>query len=690
MKFKKMPSSTTATAATTSGVKQESDQLCPYLPLVTNADQSGGSSFYNLSSASFSANGGRAAASRMVVHTPADEYLSYWTPSQLIEPIPQIIPGLLPQQQQQQQQYAHHQQQQQAQAAATFYHSVGAASHSSPPAVQSFPVSQAAGDPTMGGVRAPVSLAYFEDRVTANNRLGASGANSAPITPVKREQRAPGLGYKISPSSSAPSSASSASGNVSSSNNNVAASASMTGSKQGRQRKKEPYIPSYMDPSNGPEPCVVCGDNATGFHYRAMTCEGCKGFFRRSVQKKLEYTCKFNGRCSVADKQNRNSCQKCRFDRCIKGGMARDLVLDEEKRMAKRRLIEANRARKRAESSSSTSAQCSNGADRASLLVNRAQPATQTGYGIATSAAPRLANGGGGGGGSSGLNKPLLQYSGVGTQAAVLHALPPRHAQTHAEVMQLYTGPVSSNPHHQGIMQALHHSSSRLQPMTVANSNGMSAESAAGVQLSSPQSYWSTATVHPSMHPVMPSHPHDPRQQLFHPQQTSTNSDLVMVEGGRGHSLAYGADLAVVDDSGSGGGGGGGGGLIFAASTSPTLGNASGLQNFPFLEQKSLGASSSFLVCRSIDAVGGAAVLTVAKEGTPPAPEGKAEESAPAPEMDVSPPTLKLEVDDDSMIESIRLAYQSIQLAQPDKVRVRKYRSPSFVLLDENVGQMKA
>ncbi|CAH8602026.1 unnamed protein product [Heterobilharzia americana] len=117
-----------------------------------------------------------------------------------------------------------------------------------------------------------------------------------------------------------------------------------------RQRKKDPYIPSYMDPANGPEPCVVCGDNATGFHYRAMTCEGCKGFFRRSVQKKLVYTCKFNGRCSVSDKQNRNSCQKCRFDRCIKGGMAKDLVLDEEKRLAKRRLIEANRARKRAES----------------------------------------------------------------------------------------------------------------------------------------------------------------------------------------------------------------------------------------------------------------------------------------------------------------------------------------------------
>ena len=37
-----------------------------------------------------------------------------------------------------------------------------------------------------------------------------------------------------------------------------------------------PYIPSYMDLTNGPEPCVVCSDAATGYHYRCMTCEGCK------------------------------------------------------------------------------------------------------------------------------------------------------------------------------------------------------------------------------------------------------------------------------------------------------------------------------------------------------------------------------------------------------------------------------
>lgn len=31
---------------------------------------------------------------------------------------------------------------------------------------------------------------------------------------------------------------------------------------------------------NAPRICGVCGDRATGFHFNAMTCEGCKGFFR--------------------------------------------------------------------------------------------------------------------------------------------------------------------------------------------------------------------------------------------------------------------------------------------------------------------------------------------------------------------------------------------------------------------------
>ncbi|CAG00249.1 unnamed protein product, partial [Tetraodon nigroviridis] len=107
------------------------------------------------------------------------------------------------------------------------------------------------------------------------------------------------------------------------------------------------YVPSYLDKD---ELCVVCGDKATGYHYRCITCEGCKGFFRRTIQKNLNptYACKYQGKC-VIDKVTRNQCQECRFKKCIAVGMATDLVLDDSKRLAKRKLIEENRERRRRE-----------------------------------------------------------------------------------------------------------------------------------------------------------------------------------------------------------------------------------------------------------------------------------------------------------------------------------------------------
>uniref|UniRef100_A0A8C6WZR1 Thyroid hormone receptor alpha n=1 Tax=Neogobius melanostomus TaxID=47308 RepID=A0A8C6WZR1_9GOBI len=107
------------------------------------------------------------------------------------------------------------------------------------------------------------------------------------------------------------------------------------------------YIPSYLEKD---EPCVVCGDKATGYHYRCITCEGCKGFFRRTIQKNLHpsYSCKYEG-CCIIDKITRNQCQLCRFKKCITVGMAMDLVLDDSKRVAKRRLIEQNREKRKKE-----------------------------------------------------------------------------------------------------------------------------------------------------------------------------------------------------------------------------------------------------------------------------------------------------------------------------------------------------
>lgn len=38
--------------------------------------------------------------------------------------------------------------------------------------------------------------------------------------------------------------------------------------------------------------CAICGDRATGKHYGASSCDGCKGFFRRSVRKNHMYSCR--------------------------------------------------------------------------------------------------------------------------------------------------------------------------------------------------------------------------------------------------------------------------------------------------------------------------------------------------------------------------------------------------------------
>uniref|UniRef100_A0A673NBQ1 Nuclear receptor subfamily 2 group C member 1-like n=1 Tax=Sinocyclocheilus rhinocerous TaxID=307959 RepID=A0A673NBQ1_9TELE len=78
------------------------------------------------------------------------------------------------------------------------------------------------------------------------------------------------------------------------------------------------------------EYCVVCGDRASGRHYGAVSCEGCKGFFKRSIRKNLVYTCRGSGEC-VINKHHRNRCQYCRLQRCMALGMKQDSVQCERK-----------------------------------------------------------------------------------------------------------------------------------------------------------------------------------------------------------------------------------------------------------------------------------------------------------------------------------------------------------------------
>uniref|UniRef100_A0A8D3AAY8 Nuclear receptor subfamily 2 group C member 1 n=1 Tax=Scophthalmus maximus TaxID=52904 RepID=A0A8D3AAY8_SCOMX len=78
------------------------------------------------------------------------------------------------------------------------------------------------------------------------------------------------------------------------------------------------------------EYCVVCGDKASGRHYGAVSCEGCKGFFKRSIRKNLVYTCRGSGECAI-NKLHRNRCQYCRLQRCMALGMKQDSVQCERK-----------------------------------------------------------------------------------------------------------------------------------------------------------------------------------------------------------------------------------------------------------------------------------------------------------------------------------------------------------------------
>ncbi|XP_051042194.1 nuclear receptor subfamily 1 group I member 3 [Phodopus roborovskii] len=95
-----------------------------------------------------------------------------------------------------------------------------------------------------------------------------------------------------------------------------------------------------------PRNCVVCGDRATGYHFHALTCEGCKGFFRRTVSKTISPICPFSGSCEVSKAQRRH-CPACRLQKCLNAGMRKDMILSAEA-LALRRARQAQRRAQKA------------------------------------------------------------------------------------------------------------------------------------------------------------------------------------------------------------------------------------------------------------------------------------------------------------------------------------------------------
>ncbi|KAM7369471.1 hypothetical protein PAMP_013738 [Pampus punctatissimus] len=73
------------------------------------------------------------------------------------------------------------------------------------------------------------------------------------------------------------------------------------------------------------ELCPVCGDKVSGYHYGLLTCESCKGFFKRTVQNNKKYICAENQECRI-DKTQRKRCPFCRFQKCLHVGMRLEAV----------------------------------------------------------------------------------------------------------------------------------------------------------------------------------------------------------------------------------------------------------------------------------------------------------------------------------------------------------------------------
>ena len=86
------------------------------------------------------------------------------------------------------------------------------------------------------------------------------------------------------------------------------------------------------------EPCQVCGEQSSGLHCGAITCEACKvsdkwittysivfrlikKFFLRSINgENQKYKCVRNKDCMIT-RNTRTQCQYCRFQKCQMIGM---------------------------------------------------------------------------------------------------------------------------------------------------------------------------------------------------------------------------------------------------------------------------------------------------------------------------------------------------------------------------------
>ncbi|XP_006905650.2 nuclear receptor subfamily 1 group I member 2 [Pteropus alecto] len=95
--------------------------------------------------------------------------------------------------------------------------------------------------------------------------------------------------------------------------------------------------------NGSPQICRVCGDKATGYHFNVMSCEGCKGFFRRAMKRNIRLRCPFRkSNCEITQK-TRRQCQACRLRKCLESGMKKEMIMSDAAVEQRRALIRSKR-----------------------------------------------------------------------------------------------------------------------------------------------------------------------------------------------------------------------------------------------------------------------------------------------------------------------------------------------------------
>ncbi|CAB3382699.1 Hypothetical predicted protein [Cloeon dipterum] len=126
----------------------------------------------------------------------------------------------------------------------------------------------------------------------------------------------------------------------------AAGATSLSGAAAGGGAAGTPDLPDTKDLIE--ELCPVCGDKVSGYHYGLLTCESCKGFFKRTVQNKKVYTCVADRSCHI-DKTQRKRCPFCRFQKCLEVGMKLEAVRADRMRGGRNKfgpMYKRDRARK--------------------------------------------------------------------------------------------------------------------------------------------------------------------------------------------------------------------------------------------------------------------------------------------------------------------------------------------------------